>query len=93
MERAMVFVDDHVIGIRFRGQMVVTCPLRKWEPTRIEDGTQLWASRERTKGELFELTSQFHTKARKINENRIPSQGRLRETSGRPKRRDVELME
>ena len=93
MERAMVFVDDHVMGIRFRGQVVVSCPLRKWEPTRIEGGIQLWASRERTKSELFELTSQFHTKARKINENRRPSQGRSRKTSGRPTRRDVELME
>ena len=67
MERTVVFSDDYVLGIRVRGQVVVSYPRRVWEPTRIEDGVRYWSSRERTRVELFELTSQLHTRAEKIN--------------------------
>jgi hypothetical protein len=67
MGRAVVFSDENVLGIRVRGEVVVSYPRKIWEPTRVEDGTRYWSSRERTSLELFELTSQLHTKAEKIN--------------------------
>lgn len=67
MTQAVVFSDDHALGIRVRGQVVVSYPRRVWEPTRVEDGVRYWSSRERTSVELFELTSQLHTRAEKIN--------------------------
>ena len=68
MERAVVFTDDHVVGVRFQGRVVVSYPRRIWEPTREEGGVRFWSSRERTPVELFEVTSNLHTKARRIND-------------------------
>jgi hypothetical protein len=84
MNRALVLSDDHVLGIRVRGQVVVSYPRRVWEPTRIQDGVRFWSSRERTKGELFELTSHLHTTARKINETIEQPHVRRREVSEKP---------
>lgn len=67
MGRAVVFSDENVLGIKVRGKVVVSYPRRIWEPTRVEDGVRYWSSRERTPVELFELTSQLHTKVVKIN--------------------------
>lgn len=81
MNRPIVFSDDHVLGIRVRDQVVVSYPRKIWEPTRIEDGVRYWSSRERTPVELFELTTQLHTKARKIEDTLRKSWVRLREIS------------
>ena len=81
MNRPMVFSDDHVLGIRVRDQVVVSYPRKIWEPTRIEDGVRYWSSRERTPVELFELTTQLHTKARKIQDTLRKSRVRRREGS------------
>jgi hypothetical protein len=90
MGRAVVFVDDHVVGIRVHGQVVVSYPRRVWEPTRVEDGVRYWSSRERTPVELFELTSQLHTKAQRINEHTSRAHLRRREVSERPGRKVLE---
>jgi hypothetical protein len=68
MERAVVFSDDHVVGVRFQGRIVVSYPWRFWEPTRVENGVRFWSSRERTPVELFKVTSKLNTVARKIND-------------------------
>ena len=68
MERAVVFSDDHVVGVRFQGRVVVSYPRRVWEPTRVESGVRFWSSRERTPAELFKVTSKLNTVARKIND-------------------------
>jgi hypothetical protein len=68
MERAVVFSDDHVVGVRFQGRVVVSYPRRTWEPTRVEKGVRFWSSRERIPVELFEVTSKLNTVARKIND-------------------------
>jgi len=67
MERAVVFADDHVVGVRYQGRVVVSCPRRIWEPTRVEDGVRFWSSRERSPIELFEVTSKLNKVAQKIN--------------------------
>jgi hypothetical protein len=81
MDRPIVFSDDHVLGIRVRDQVVVSCPRKIWEPTRIEDGVRYWSSRERTPVELFELMTQLHTRARKIQDTLRRSRVRRREIS------------
>jgi hypothetical protein len=90
MERTVVFSDDRVLGIRVGSQVVVSYPRRIWEPTRVEDGVRYWSSRERTPVELFELTTQLHTRARKINETIRKSWIRRREVSEKPGRKMLE---
>ena len=88
MERAVVFTNDHVLGVRFQGRVVVSYPQRIWEPTRDEDGVRYWSSRERTPVEVFKVTSNLNSVARKINDShgsskslssRVERPGRLRE--------------
>jgi hypothetical protein len=81
MERAVVFSDERTLGVLFRGQIIVSYPRKIWEPTREEDGVRYWSSRERTPVELFELTTQLHTKARKIQDTLRKSRVRRREVS------------
>jgi hypothetical protein len=90
MNRPIVFSDDHVLGVRVRDQVVVSYPRRIWEPTRVEDGVRYWSSRERTPVELFELTTQLHTKARKIQDTLRKSRVRRREVTGEPDRKVLE---
>lgn len=92
MERTVVFSDDHVLGIRVGDQVVISYPRKIWEPTRIEDGVRFWSSRERTPVELFELTTQLHTKVLKIKQTLRKSQVRRREMSVKPGRRIVETV-
>jgi hypothetical protein len=94
MGRAVVFSNDHVVGVRFEGRVVVSYPQRFWEPTGVEDGVRLWSSRERTPVELFEVTSKLNTVARKINDTHgysTPVPSRV-ERPGNPRARDVETM-
>lgn len=90
MERTVVFSDDHVLGIRVRDEVVVSYPRKIWEPTRVEGGVRYWSSRERTPVELFELTTQLHTRARKINNTNGKSRVRRKEVSEKPGRKVLE---
>ena len=94
MERAVVFSDDHVVGVRFQGRVVVSYPRRVWQPTRIENGVRFWSSRERTPVELFVVTSQLNTVARTINDTLEFSRSLTSrvERSGKLRGRDLEAV-